>query len=334
MTPKPSVRFVLWVFTSALLWPATFARPVARAQRADAPGRSAAAAALPDTGSSPLGPTAHDGPSAEPQRLLADAVRQLESLQAVSAQVRHEANLFGKHLFGGGSYLEQNEGSGRLMRLELTMQLGDQTSSLVQVCDGRYLWTRRNLLGMVELKRIDVTRANRALQQAQRIPRPGDMGMLPGLGGLSRLLRGLHAAFRFTSAEPTRRGEEQRPVWRLRGEWRPEQLLRILPEHKTAMEDGNPPDLGRLPAHLPDHVLLLLGKEDLFPYRIEYRRGPDGDIGESGQPTGRLLVVMDLFHVVLNRPHARSRFVFRYQPGNLEFSDETDQFLESLENEP
>jgi hypothetical protein len=263
-----------------------------------------------------------------PQTLLGHAVRTLESHRAVSAQVRHEVDLFGKHLFGGGSYLEQRQGPDHLIRLELTLQLGAQTSSLVQVCDGRFLWTRCNLLGEVQLSRIDVARARRGLEQMENLGGKKKMEILPGLGGLPRLLRGLYASFDFSSVEAAHWGEQKQTVWRLRGRWKPDQLVKLLPDQQKAMQEGEPPDLSKLPPHLPDQVVLLLGQGDLFPHRIEYRRAAGKRISGPADPAGRLIVAMDLFQVVINSPQDPNRFF--YNPGNLECSDRTDEFLESL----
>ncbi len=252
--------------------------------------------------------------------LLEAAVRTLEAHNSVSAKIRQEVNLFGKRLFGSGSYWEQRQGPNHLLRLELKIQLGDQTSSLLQVCDGRFLWTKCKLPDKEELGRIDVARARQALEQAGKIPGQGNLGVLPGLGGVPRMLRGLYAAFDFTSAQPGRWGKHKRPVWRLEGRWKPEQLVKLLPDQKQTIQAGNFPDLSKLPEHLPDHVVLLLGQEARFPYRIEYRR-------TDGCAT-RVMVAMDLYDVDINVPIDPNRFV--YNPGDLKYSDETDRFLESL----
>ena len=146
--------------------------------------------------------------------------------------------------------------------------------------------------------------------------------MLPGLGGLSQVLRGLNRSFDFTTAEPGRLGQQPRPVWRLVGRWKPERLVKILPDQEKAVRQGRA-DLSRLPEHVPDRVVLMLGQEDEFPYRIEYRRnGPQHD---------RALVTMEFFRVHSPNPadidHDR---LFTYNPGDLEYSDRTRSLLDSL----
>ncbi len=211
------------------------------------------------------------------------------------------------------------------MRMVLKLQVGDKTSSLLQVCDGQFLWTNRNLHGQSKLTRLDVARAEGALRQADNASPREDLRILPGIGGLAKVLRGLSAAFEFTAAEPGRWGKEQRPVWKLHGQWRVRWLTKILPDQKEALLAGQPPDLSKLPPHLPDRVVLLLGQDDLFPYRIEYRRLTSSG---SEQSTTRALVTMQLFNVALNVPLDPT--LFSYQPGDLEYTDETGRFLKQL----
>ena len=155
--------------------------------------------------------------------------------------------------------------------------------------------------------------------------------MLPGLGGLPKLLRGLDANFLFTTAERGRYAETpttQRAMWRLQGGWQPAQLPRLLPKQAAAIAEGKPADLRQLPRYLPDRVVLFLGFDDLFPYRIEYRRAVDKKGDSAAADKGRLLVSIDLDEVTLNAGIDRTRFV--YNPGSGEPVDQTGAFLQSL----
>jgi hypothetical protein len=256
----------------------------------------------------------------------------LETRNSVSAKIRHRVDLFGKQLVGDGEYREQRRNGIPAIRLELKIQIGDSTSSLLQVCDGRYCWTYRKLFAKESLSRIDAVRAVAALAQAEKPaenaaengPRPA--GMLPGLGGLPRLLRGLNANFQFTSAQRGQWGTQ--PVWRLEGGWRPALLARILPKQKEAIEQGQPVDLSRLPEQLPDRVVLYLGQDDLFPYRIEYCRTAGKKDGDTEGEATRDLVTVELYEVHMNIPLDPGQFI--YSPGSVEFSDQTDAFLQAV----
>ncbi len=263
-----------------------------------------------------------------PRRLVEAAAAALEANRSITAEISQEVDLFGKRLIGSGAYFEQAGEPDRLMRLELRLQLGNKTSSLVQVCDGKILWTYRELLGTGSLRKVDVAQVTKALKAAGKPGNHGGMGALPGLGGLPGLLRGLDGSFDFKSAQ---RGilklrDDRLPVWQLRGEWKPAKLAKVLPEQKKAIAAGEPPDLSKLPEQMPEYVLLMLGHDDLFPYRLEYHRTVRS-AEETG--AGRPLVTMQFYEVVRNAPIARHRF--QYSPGNLEFEDDTKQFLKSLD---
>ena len=263
------------------------------------------------------------GAEIDPPALLEAAQRALQSRGAIAAQVRHEVHLFDKDLAGFGSYLEHRQGLAHRVRMELRIQLGDQTSTFLQVCDGDFVWTYRRLRDDARLSRIDVGRVKRALQKAQRTSNHRQMAgtdLLPSLGGLPRLLQGLQDSFDFTRAEPAQLGKQKRPVWKLHGRWKTEQLVKLLPGQEASLRQGRPADLSKLPLHPPDRVILSLGQEDGFPYRVDYRRtGTDGS---------RALVTMELFDVHYPRDVDLRHFV--YNPGDLEYSDRTDGYLESL----
>jgi hypothetical protein len=264
---------------------------------------------------------------AGPQAILEAAVRALESRGSVAAKIHQQVHLFDKELAGRGNYLELRQGPVPLIRLELQIQIGDQVSSLLQVCDGQTFWSYTKLADKETLTRLDAVRATAALRQAAQRPDRNSPAALPGLGGLSKLLRALDASFRFTTAEQGR--SRQRAVWRLQGGWQPAQLARLLPKQAAAINQGQPADLRRLPQHVPDRVVLFLGLDDLFPYRIEYRRAADKKDGSSTADEGRLLVSIDLDDVTLNARIDRTRFF--YNPGSGEPVDQTAAFLQSLE---
>ena len=76
-------------------------------------------------------------------------------------------------------------------------------------------------------------------------------------------------------------------------------------------------------------MVLFLGKEDLFPFRIEYRRRDPKPSTRLEAPVDQTIASMDLFEVRLNVPVSPTRFY--YNPGgSLEFSEQTDRFMTQL----
>jgi len=211
-----------------------------------------------------------------------------------------------------------------LMRLELKIQLGQQTSRLVEVCDGQWLWTRQNMPYDDKLTRINVAQAKAGLEKARKAAGPGNTKMLPGIGGLPRLIRGIHESFDFDTVTLGSWGEGKQPVWRIQGRWKPPVLAKMFPGKKAAILAGEIQDLGSLSPHLPDRVVVyLLAQETPLPFRVEYWRTTP----ESGSD-GRALVTMELGNIQINQPIDDERFI--YNPGNRGAADVTEKFLQSL----
>jgi len=268
-------------------------------------------------------------PASQAEALLLSAIAMCESRKSLSARLRFEAQLFGKQLVGSGNYMEENRSEDYLIRLELRTQTGQYSNTLVQVCDGRYLWTYRKTPSETTLARVDLVLASSQLRKHSAAPAPPDSAILPGLAGLAYLLRSLQAAFEFHTLEYGRWGGTGRLVWRLTGQWNRRQLQLLLPEQRSALEKGFPADLSKLPDHLPDQVIIILGQEDLLPYRIEYRRRlPEKAEKEGNEPTNRPLLMMDLFDVQTNVKLDPAQFI--YQPGNAKFTDATESFVQAL----
>lgn len=277
--------------------------------------------------SADVGSPAAGGESAQLDELVQRAVLALQSRYSVSAKVRQNAELFGKQVVGSGFYLERRTDQGAMFRFEMRTQLHEQVNSMLDICDGHYLWQYRKLRNGESLSRIDIVRVIRALEEAGRTPQPGEIGRLLSSGGVARLLGGLSSAFDFVTIERVRLWE-QVPTWRLEGRWKLEQLVKLLPNQEKAIRAGKPAKMEKLSAHLPDRVVLFLGAEDLFPYRIEYHRQESGDSHEGTPGKDRLISGIDFFEVSLNVPVDPVRFM--YNPGNVQWGDETDKVLQRL----
>jgi hypothetical protein len=118
-------------------------------------------------------------------------------------------------------------------------------------------------------------------------------------------------------------------VWSLQGEWDPTRLAEMLPDQKARLEAGQGADLSRLAPQVPERVTIMLGRDDLFPYRIEYaRRQPVDKKKPSASGQMKQIVLLELFEVQLNVPVDPRLFV--YNPGGLEPTDQTTTFLKSL----
>ncbi|MEX2561573.1 MAG: hypothetical protein WD403_16735 [Pirellulales bacterium] len=264
-------------------------------------------------------------PNAGAEQLLAEARTRLAAHRSISAAIQQQVNLYRQQLVGSGTYL-QAAGETPRLRFELTLRVDDQVASFQQVCDGQYLWIRRQtqLHAPPDLGRVDLARVLSAAEAPDGGPSAGGAdavgGMPPALGwgGLPQLLEALDRAFEFaTVSDGQFRG---RGVHALRGQWKSEHLARWLPDQRARIEEGKPALLDKLPPALPDHVIVLLGRDDLFPYRIEYRRTAT----EAGE-TDQILVAIDLYDVRFDQP--LDERLFEFEPGPTPWTDETDRYL-------
>lgn len=270
--------------------------------------------------------------SPPPMVLLEQAIRAVESHASISARIRQTVDLFGQQLVGTGTYLEQRTGGVLRFRLETKVQHGDQ----LLLCDGEYLWKLQRLHDQATLVRIDIARVLQTLEETGQTERLVKIGAWSGVGGLGKLLRGLYSNFEFQTVEPGQlagmviengRTANQLNVWKLSGQWNRQRLAAMLPQQSQQILAGQPVDLSRLAEPLPHCVEVHLGRDDLFPYRIDYFRNRVADRKGQGGVSKHPIVTVEFIGVNWN-PIDRTSFV--YNPGNLDMKDQTKEFLENL----
>jgi len=109
------------------------------------------------------------------------------------------------------------------------------------------------------------------------------------------------------------------PAYRIRGkldDTKIKSLLKTLGIPETAGAQAMPP-------HIPTEIVMEIGKEDLFPYHLEY----------FGQSRGKSLPLLELRleDVQYDGDLPLSPSVFSYSPGEKEFlEDITEDYIDSL----
>jgi hypothetical protein len=198
----------------------------------------------------------------------------LERRPNLSAKIRQSLHLGDDHIAGSGEYWQQGVGNLRRTSWRLQSLEAEKTTSYEQIYTGKYLWTNRRVGDEPRVTRVDVERVIRELDLHDDDVRPRSDFTGPTIalarGGLSQLVAELHRSFTFGEPMPAR--HEDKTVDVMIGRWRPEALERQWP----GLAAG-----GAWPEHLPHHVLVAAGREDLFPYLIEYRRGAQAALAES-----------------------------------------------------
>ncbi|MGI9428827.1 MAG: hypothetical protein ACR2NM_09235 [Bythopirellula sp.] len=266
---------------------------------------------------------------------LVQVLRTLEHHASIAAKVRNESHLHDQTLTGSGNYWQLRTQGKRLTRWELQTQIADQTASFVQVYDGIHLWTDRSLPSRRQVNRLDVAWLQSRLRASNRgrelDQRHQLVQALQGQGGLGQMLGELLGNFDFQPPQSTQLNGL--PVNALVGQWRPEQLRRLWPEAELSRAGT-----AEWPEQLPHHVLLLVGRNNLFPYVCEHRSGADAALATnlSGlRPTNLPLLRYEIFEV--QTAVAISQETFQYVPGDIEWTDETALVLTQLmeqEHEP
>ena len=249
--------------------------------------------------------------------MLADAMRSVANKKSITARIRHRVDLFDQHLAGWGTYQQLRIGEDVLLRYELAIPIGDQVSSLQQICDRRFLWIRRSMPDSSQpgklhsvIDRIDLTKRTAALETQPRFPTS------IGRGGLSQLLEVLSKSFQFTEVS---RGElHDTPVWISEG---------LLRRNSSNQNDENAAKIRNLTPQMPDAVRVTIGIDDLFPYQIQYRRTSRQDETDSA-PISRPLITMEFFDVQFNV--VLDVALFDYRSGDLDVSDRSQTYLDEL----
>lgn len=135
------------------------------------------------------------------------------------------------------------------------------------------------------------------------------------------MLRDLQYGFQFLPVSETYLGEV--PVYELRGVWRPEPLIRLLPDQADAIRAGKNVRLDGLPELVPHEIVIYIGKQANFPHRIEYHRLNKAADG----PRTIAVVILELFEVRPNGQVDEQQFG---KPANLPEADYTRVFMEKL----
>ena len=265
-------------------------------------------------------PTNEDSLLTDPDIILGRAISQMYAESKFQASIRHKINMFDQQLVGSGHYRQFGNGTIKRLRFELKTQVGDKTSSVIQVCDGRHLWSRENLPEGTTLSRVDVRYIRDALEAENSKHGAGRLatnwGANIAMGGLPRLLASLQACFEFEAVTETR--FEDVPVWVLLGQWKPEVRDRIMKQFGTGKQ---------IPPHLPNAVRLVLGRDveyKFIPREIQYLR-------INSDKTAQPMVSLQLYDIT--RRVDMNAAQFEYQRGEQVIVDRTQAFLDKYVNQ-
>ena len=284
-------------------------------------------------GQQPALPAAPAAAVVGPSELVERSAAALSAHLSIVAKVRHRGRIYGRDVIGSGEYA-QGPIHSRLMRYEIRMQVGERIVNLLQVCDDRYLWISRQLEHEPEIQRVEIDRVLGALERQVAAQPAGDLGIANlhqaiAIGGLGQLLASLRKDFQFYDATKSQLGDV--PVYVVSGKWKSEALGGFAASQPKASKPGG---TMLLRPHVPNRVMLFLGADDLFPYRIEFRSIDEGagqgdaNVAAAKAPdaAGELLLAVEFFEVQINVPLEER--LFQFAPGSRPYTDVTDLYLQ------
>jgi hypothetical protein len=261
------------------------------------------------------------------EALVRRVLDNLERRPIAAAKVRQSTRLEGDTLSGTGVYWQQGVENLRRTYWRLQSVAGDEPSSYTQVFTGQELWIDRRVGDERKVTRVDVGRVARVLNLASAAGGSSDSRrdsaspVLLARGGVSQLVAELDRCFEFSP--PVAMPFDGVPALATIGRWRKEELAQAWP--------GLTPGSAAWPAHLPQHVLLVVGASDLFPRLVEYRRGSQTSLAEFGSG-----------HTMSADPLARFEFfevnflaaipdgVFEFAAVDIDWRDVTERVIERL----
>jgi hypothetical protein len=301
------------------------------------PGPAGAGMASPDSQAKEKA----EEPPTPAEILIDEAKTKLGKLQSAAAKLQERVDMLNQHVVLAGEYFMAPQYR-VYFRLRLE-GLADSGGTTLQVCDGDTLWDFQQILEQQAYHKFSVKPVMERLNSPDLDPKLKEQfkeGM--GFAGPETLLTGLRRLFRFSKEKNQEKEESKigdRPVWVLRGEWKDRKGL-TGPDQRPVNASG------LLPPYIPKLVILYLGKDDGWPYKVELlgqkptvvqdtrKVGPDGrPIGsrssiETVDPTR---IVLEYTDVRLNPALDSSQFAFT-PGGNAPVDDGTEMIVKQLDS--
>ncbi len=177
----------------------------------------------------------------------------LKSHPSVRADIEQTVTIGSQPFRATGRYMT----SGSKLRLEYLIKPNEGADgNLIEVCDGKQLWSQVTLNGVKRVTHRDVEQIKAAVASTKNISDAVVSAEL-GLGGLTALLASLERTMIFEAMkEGTGEGQTQTVV---QGQWKAD----VSSRWRRRPEDP-------LPAYIPDLVRVVVDSHTLFPERIIY----------------------------------------------------------------
>ena len=233
---------------------------------------------------------------------------ELKKHSSVKADVEHTVSIGTQQFRATGRYLN----NGSKLRLEYTVK-PDQGAdgSLIEVCDGKELWSLTTLGGTKRVTHRDVQQIKAAIASVKSVP-DAELTAELGLGGLSGLFASLERTMTFDAMKQEEVEGHSRTV--VQGQWK----STISSRWKRKADDP-------LPVYIPDGVRIIVDSATLFPERIVYLKKH----AEKDKKGYHALVSFQFKNVELDTMIDEQEFTFD-PPQDVVPEDVTRQFLDRI----
>jgi outer membrane lipoprotein-sorting protein len=255
---------------------------------------------------------ATEAANADAAKAAADFMKNVhEALYArtsIKADVEQTVSIGAQQFRVDGQYLS----SGQKLRLEYTIRPDHGVSgSLLEVCDGKELWSMMKVGDVTRVTHRDVQQIKAAVAGMRNAPDVVLTAEL-GLGGMTALLASLERTMNYDAMKEESGDGTSRII--VQGRWKPDVVSR-WPRGKDDL----------LPVYVPDLVRIWIDPDSMFPTRITYIKR----VVEKDKKVYRPMVSLNFRNVEFDAPVGDEEFTF-VTPDNVVPEDITRQFLDRM----
>lgn len=245
--------------------------------------------------------------AAEATALIKRVHEALYAHSSIKADIDQAVTIGAQQFEATGQYIS----NGPKLRLEYTIKADKGISgALVEVCDGKELWSMMKILESKRVTHRDVQQI-KAYAAGSRTVSDAVLAAELGMGGLPALVASLERSMNFDAMKDETTDEGARTV--IQGRWKPEMLNR-WPRGK---DDS-------LPVYIPDLVRITIDQTTMFPVRIVYVKR----VVEKEKKVYRPMVSLKFRNVELDGPIDDQ--VFSFDPEGVVPEDITRQYLDRI----
>jgi len=324
-----AVAFAAVALSTPAAWGQAPSAPLPASEPASAPAGSVQAAQA--------SVAAAAEPPTEAETTLDAAVKNVAALKSVSADIAQSVEMLDQKFEVRGRYLRAPD---RRIYLRLKVAgLPDSDGETLQVCDGQTLWDYQQVLESKQFRRVQIGAVFEKLKSPELDAQLREQIIAQlGFAGPDQLLAGLRKSVKFN--QKTEGTLDGRAVWVLRGEW-------INREGLLGPNQQPLPPTVSLPAYVPSLVVVTLGQDDGWPYKLRLvgrkptalldtrKVGPNGKrIGaqSSIQEVKPTVIELVYSNVKFNPDLKLDEFVFQAPP-NATVEDNTQQITAKLDQQ-